>query len=167
MLTKWHYQVKVRFNAPDLCFTALGDSDKNLAIARHFKLHYPSISTGDRLAYRELDGFGDGLEKRQGDAGEVLAGVVAGGDGELGEPPVPGLPPLAALHRGGLAEQLLVAPVQPLLLRRVPPLPRALRAAHRGAAPAPARPREGAGRGVEEAAARARAQRMGWREGEG
>jgi hypothetical protein len=115
-----------------------------LAIASHFRpLIVQSTYKRNELAYRELDGFGDGLEERRRDASEVLAGVVTGGDGKLGKPPEPGLPTRGSLLGGGLAEQLLVAPLQPLLLGWVPPLTRALRATHHGAAPAPAWPLEG------------------------
>lgn len=59
-----------------------------------------------------------------------------------------------------------MAPIQPLLLRRVPPLARAPRAAHDGGDRAASAPRECAGR-VEAAAAGVRAQVVGRREGEG
>jgi hypothetical protein len=62
-----------------------------------------------------------------------------------------------------------VAPIQTLLLRRVPPLARALRAAHYGGHRAASASRECVGRveAAAAAAARVRAQRVRRREGEG
>lgn len=59
-----------------------------------------------------------------------------------------------------------MAPIQALLLRRVPPLARALRAAHDGRERATSSSQECIGR-AEAAAARIRTQGMGRREGEG
>lgn len=118
--------------------------------SQFFTAFHQLLQKCNALSYREFQCFGDGLEERRGDTSEVLAGVVAGRDGELGEPPVTRLPPRRALLWRGLPEQLLVSPIQPLLLRRVPPLARALRAAHRPRhrprpAPTASAPREGIG----------------------
>lgn len=46
------------------------------------------------MNYRELEDFGNGLKKREGDAGEVLPGVLVRGHAEHREPPEAVLPVL-------------------------------------------------------------------------